>query len=111
MMRNSRKFFCGLCAVAMIAMAGTTAVAGPNLVQNSDIETITRFTPHELDHPNGYPDAWHHSQNSAWSGPIGGPMSVSPTHSLYLPDDNTSGDGDEEFRSFATAIRGNPGTL
>jgi len=111
MMRNWWKFFCGVSAMAIIAMAATTALAGPNLVANSDIETITRFSPHELDHPNGYPDAWHHSQNSAWSGVIGGPMSVSPTHSLYLPDNNTSGDGDEEMRSFATAIRGNPGKL
>ena len=113
MMRNWWKFFCGLSAVAIIAMAATTALAAPgSLLVNSDIETITRFSPHELDHPNGYPDAWHHSQNSAWSGVIGGPMSVSPTHSLYLPDDNTSGDGDEEMRSFATSLGGgNPGKL
>jgi hypothetical protein len=37
---------------------------------------------------------------------------VSPTHSLYIPDDNTnSPDFDDEMRSFATAIRGNPGKL
>jgi hypothetical protein len=111
MMLNWWKFTGGLSAMAAIAMAGTTALAAPGLIANADIETITRFSPHELDHPNGYPDAWHHSQNSAWSGVIGGPQSVSPTHSLYLPDDNTSGDGDEEMRSFATPIHGNPGKL
>jgi hypothetical protein len=113
MMFNWRNFFFGLSAVTVVAMAATTASAthSGGLLLNDDIETITRFSPHELDHPNGYPDAWHHSQNSAWSGVIGGPQSVSPTHSLYLPDDNSSGDGDEEFRSFATAIPGNPGKL
>jgi hypothetical protein len=98
--------------MAAIAMATTTALAAPGLLANADMETITRFSPHELVHPNGYPDAWHHSQNSAWSGVIGGDMFVSPTHSLYLPDDNTSIDGDEEMRSFATAIpAANPGRL
>ena len=114
MTRSLVKIYCGVIAVAVIAMAATTALAthSGGLLLNDDIETITRFTPHELDHPNGYPDGWHHSQNSAWSGVIGGDMFVSPTHSLYLPDDNTSGDGDEEFRSFATSLGGgDPGRL
>jgi hypothetical protein len=112
MMLNWWKFTCGLSSMAAIAMATTTVLAAPGLLANADMETITRFSPHELDHPNGYPDAWHHSQNSAWSGVIGGDMFVSPTHSLYLPDNNTSGDGDEEMRSFATSLGGgNPGKL
>jgi hypothetical protein len=107
MMRNWWKIYCSLGAVAIIAMAATTASAthSGGLLANDDIETITRFSPHELDHPNGYPDAWHHSANSAWSGTVGGPMSVSPTHSLYIPDDNSnSPDFDDEMRSFATPL-------
>ena len=90
MMRNWWKFFCGLSAVAIVAMAATTALAGDlGLIVNGDMETdkpVQSPRNSRVDHPNGYPDAWHHSQNSAWSGAIGGPMSVSPTHSLYIPD-------------------------
>jgi hypothetical protein len=108
MMRNWWKFFCFLNAVAICAMVSSTALAGDlGIVRNGNVERESRFAPHGTpgeDHPNGYPDAWHHSANSAWSGVIGGPMSTSPTHSLYLPDDNSSGDGDEEHRSFATPL-------
>ncbi|MCI0334829.1 MAG: PEP-CTERM sorting domain-containing protein [Planctomycetes bacterium] len=89
-------------------MASSTASAGDlGIVRNGDVELESRFAPHGtpgVDHPNGYPDSWHHSANAAWSGVVGGPMSVSPTHSLYLPDTNSSVDGDEEHRSFATPL-------
>jgi hypothetical protein len=114
MKRNWWKFYCGLSALAIIAMAASTAFAGDlGLVVNGDVETETRFLDHRppVDvnaNPNSYPDGWHHSANSAWSGTIGGNMFVSPSHSLYIPDTRV-GDHDE-MRSFATAIPG-AGTL
>jgi hypothetical protein len=106
MMRSLVKIYCGVIAVAVIAMAATTVWA-EGLLLNSDVETETRFLDHRppVDmnaNPNSYPDGWHHSANSAWSGDIGGNMFVSPSHSLYIPD-NRTGDHDE-MRSFGTPI-------
>ena len=118
MMRNWWKIFYGLSAVAIVAMAATTALAvGPdNLIENGDMETVSRFVGWGLpgEHSaNGIPDAWHLSVNGSWSGPPEGPIEfVSPVRSTWLPDENlNSPDFDEEARSFATAIRGNPGKL
>jgi len=114
MMRHRWKIYFGLFAAVATAMAATTALAADlGLVMNGDVETETRFLDHRppVDinaNPNSYPDAWHHSANAAWSGTIGGPMSVSPTHSLYIPDTRV-GDHDE-MRSFAASIPG-AGTL
>ncbi|MEX2169213.1 MAG: PEP-CTERM sorting domain-containing protein [Pirellulales bacterium] len=115
MMCNWWKTFFGVSALAIIATATTTVLAAPDsLLENSDIETITRFLPHgvpgtdvPLDH-NGFPDAWHHSANSQWNEPLDG-MYTSGIHSLYLPDDRLS--DHEEMRSFATTIPGDPGRL
>jgi hypothetical protein len=114
MMRSFVKIYCGVCAVALVAMATTTALAADlGIVRNGDVERESRFAPHGtpgVDHPNGYPDAWHHSAHSAWSDAPGAPDGpgdvafTSAIHSLYIPDDNTSGDGDNEHRSFATGL-------
>jgi hypothetical protein len=108
MMRSFVKMSSSLSAVAIVAMLASTALAGDlGLIVNGDMEVESRFTPHGtpgVDHPNGYADGWHHSQNSAWSGSVGGAMSVSPTHSLYIPDTRAS--DRDEMRSFATAIPG-----
>jgi hypothetical protein len=105
MMRSLVRIFWGLSAVAVLAMAGTTALAGDlGIVVNGDMETISRFDPHGVpgvDHPNGYADGWHHSANSAWSNGTTDPT-TSPTHSLYIPDDRDS--DHDEMRSFATDL-------
>ena len=106
MMRNSLRIVLGIAAVAICTMT-TSAV---ELLENNDLELESRFTPHGtpgVDHPNGYPDYWHHSTNSAWSNGTTDP-STSPSHSLYIPDDNNGGlaNGREEMRSFATSIAG-----
>lgn len=92
-------------AAIAVAIAGTltlTATAGDlGLIENGDIETESRFTPHGtpgVDHPNGYPDGWHHSANSAWSNGTTDPV-TSGIHSLFIPDGEIS--DHEEMRSFA----------
>ena len=90
----------------MATVALTASAADLGLVMNGDVELPTRFGPFPNDHPNGHPDAWHYSTNSAWSNGTTDPF-VSATHSLYSPDDNFGGlfpDVDDEHRSFATAI-------
>ena len=105
--RNPMRMFLGLCAAAVIALAGNVASAGSiELLENVDIETVSRFVPHGtpgVDHPNGYADYWHHSQSAAWSNGTTDPV-TSGIHSLYIPDANTA--GLEEMRSFATDIPG-----
>jgi hypothetical protein len=94
-------------AAVVIALAGTGSSAGTiELLENVDIETVSRFVPHGIPgaaHPNGYADYWHHSQSAAWSNGTTDPV-TSGIHSLYIPDTNTS--GLEEMRSFATDIPG-----
>ena len=71
MMRNWWKFYCGLSAVASIAMAATTALAGDlGLVVNGDMETESRFAPHGtpgVDHPEWLP-GWMASQRKTRRG-------------------------------------------
>ena len=111
MMRSFVKFYSTLSAAAIVALLATTASAGDlGLVENGDIELESRFAPHGtpgVDHPNGYPDAWHHSATSAWSNGTTDP-STSGIHSLWLPDTLT--DNHAEHRSFADALPnvGNP---
>jgi hypothetical protein len=105
MMRSFVRNIFGLSAVAIIAIAATTAWAADlGIIANGDMELESRFAPHGtpgVDHPNGYADAWHHSQFSAWSNGTTDPT-VSPIHSLYIPDTRV-GDHDE-MRSFAAAL-------
>jgi hypothetical protein len=111
MMSNWFRFLCNVAAVAIVAMTSATAGAGDlGIVENGDIELESRFAPHGtpgVDHPNGYPDAWHHSANSAWSNGTTDPR-TSGIHSLWLPDTLT--DNHEEHRSFADNLPavGNP---
>jgi hypothetical protein len=111
MINNWFKFLLSVAAMAIVAMAPATVVAGDlGIVENGDIELESRFAPHGtpgVDHPNGYPDAWHHSANSAWSNGTTDPR-TSGIHSLWLPD--TSVSNHEEHRSFADALPnvGNP---
>lgn len=107
MMRCLTSFYGGLIAAAMMAMpAPTVWAATDNLLQNGDIELVSRFIDWGLPgagQPNGVPDAWHGSDNGQWSGPpLGGVMAVSGVHSLYLPDARIS--NHEEFRSFARSL-------
>jgi hypothetical protein len=105
MMSTWFRFFSGGIAVAIVALATMTVQAGDlGIVENGDIELESRFAPHGtpgVDHPNGYPDAWHHSANSAWSNGTTDPR-TSGIHSLWLPD--TATDNHEEHRSFADQL-------
>ena len=106
-MRNSMKVFLGMSAAAVIALAGTGASAATiELLENVDIETVSRFVPHGtpgVDHPNGYADYWHHSQFAAWSNGTTDPV-TSGIHSLWLPD--TLINNMSEMRLFATDLPG-----
>lgn len=111
MMRRFAKIYCS--TMAIVAMLATTALAGDlGLVVNGDVEVVSRFAPHGnpgVDHPNGYPDGWHHSSRSAWSSPLISDPFTSSNHSLYLPDDNGFGQSTavhEEHRSFVTVLPG-----
>lgn len=95
-------------ATTVVALAAATASAGDlGLVKNGDVEAPTLFGPFPTDHPNGYPDRWHHSNEAAWSNGTTDPF-VSATHSLFIPDDNADGMAniDNEHRSFALPIPG-----
>src|SRR3990172_4086196 len=100
MMRSFVKIYCGVIAVAIIAMLATTASAA-GLLANGDVELESRFAPHGtpgVDTPNGIPDSWHHSAPGAGWNPTGDGMATSGIHSLYL--DDTSATDHEELRSF-----------
>ena len=90
-MRSSMKMIGGMSAVALIGLSGTIASAGDlGLVQNGDMELVSRFTPHgdpgTGDTPAGIPDAWGHSGHTGWSN-AGDPV-LSGVHSLRLSDFN-----------------------
>ncbi len=107
MMRSYLKM---VLAIAAVAIYATSAWASGELLENNDIETESRFTPHGtpgVDDPNGFADYWHHSANATWSDPATDPF-VSGSHSLKIADDNNGGlaNGREEMRSFATGIPG-----
>ena len=92
----------------VLALAGTSASAAIELLENVDIETESRFVPHGtpgVDHPNGYADYYHHGGDSAWSNGTTDPV-TSGIHSLWLPDTDpiASPFTWAEMRSFATAI-------
>jgi hypothetical protein len=101
MKRSFVKMYFGVIAVAILAMAATTALAGDlGLVQNGDMELESRFTPHGtpgVDTLNGIPDGWGHSQNTGWND-TGDSMYVSAVHSMLMDDQSAS--GMEEGRSF-----------
>jgi len=106
-MTTFKNFCLGAAAAAAIAAPALTASAF-NLVDNGDIERISRFGDHGVpgvDSPNGFPDSWHHSSNATWSNGTTDPV-TSGERSLMIVDDNAGGVADivEEFRSFATAI-------
>ncbi len=106
-MTTYKNLFPGAVAAMMIA-APVGSASAFNLIDNGDIERISRFDDHGVpgvDSPNGFPDAWHHSTNATWSNGTTDPV-TSGTHSLMIVDDNAGGVADisEEFRSFSAAI-------
>ena len=103
-MRSFLKIYFGMIAVAIMALATTASAADLGIIPNGDMELESRFAPHGtpgVDNPNGYADAWHHSQFSSWSNGTTDPV-VSPIHSLYIPDDAVA--NDQEMRSFANGL-------
>ena len=101
MKRSFVKIYCGVIAVAIIAMAATTASAAGGLLLNGDAELESRFIPHGtpgVDTPFGLPDSWHHSAPGAGWNPTGDGMVTSGIHSLYLEDASLT--DHEELRSF-----------
>ena len=108
MTRHRVKSLLSVSTTFIVAVVSTLASAADlGLVMNGDVELPTRFGSFPTDHPNGHPDAWHYSTNAAWSNGTTDPF-ISPTHSLYTPDNNAGGLADvhEEHRSFATGIPG-----
>ena len=92
MMRSFVKIFVACVPWRSLPWLATTALAGDlGLVVNGDMETRKPVRP-PRDSRRGSPEwlpGWMASQRKTRRGaaPIGGPMSVSPTHSLYIPDD------------------------